>query len=732
MRSVRSVVRTLIAGFLALAGPVLAAPAVLAHAQEVQQRSFRTDGASSHQLTVSIDAINHSFATPGSTVTVSGTISNDTGSPLRGVQVQLLTQSEFFIAREGMDSYAAGGTGGNVFPQPVGTAYVLTGILHSHTTKRWTASFTTAEAGYGTFGVFPLVAQAEFSDGVASGTDRTFLPYWPGTRHSNPLNYADPLNTAWVWPLIDQPQEGPCPQTLATNSLAASLGTGGRLGTLLAVGQRWAQQDHLTWAVDPALLSDVKVMTKGYEVNSNSRCKGGTKMLADAAAKTWLSSLGAETKTEAMFVTPYGDADVSALAHAGLAGNLQADYQLGESVARKILVRSFGITGKSTGVGGAPAAAWPTDGVTDASTLTSLASSGGISTVVLNSNELPPISPSRDDAITATTTGTGGRMGVLLADSGLTGILGSASASSPAGTQFAAEQDFLAETAMIVAQAPFQQRSLVIAPPRRWDPSALEAAKLLSETFSAPWLRKVSLANLATTAGRLKSHQSLPASQVRPAELGESYLGQVMSVDSNMAVYKDLLYKPAPALLQQLDVAAANLESSDWRGAGVGGGLQAVGNLSGYLNDNEKNVRIITGTKLLLGGSSGPAPVSVQNGGQQAVEVWVKVTVPANSKLFVGGTQTPLTIEPGKIGTLTMTVHSGSIGTTQMQLQLVTKNGSPLPWTSVPLSVQATRYGRALLVLIGAALGVLVLTSVARWIRRLNGGRASGRSGGTG
>jgi hypothetical protein len=72
-----------------------------------------------------------------------------------------------------------------------------------------------------------------------------------------------------------------------------------------------------------------------------------------------------------------------------------------------------------------------------------------------------------------------------------------------------------------------------------------------------------------------------------------------------------------------------------------------------------------------------------------------------------------------------------------MQLQLQTEDGSPLTWTSQSLSVQATRYGRALLVLIAAALGVLVLTSVARWIRRwLNDGRndtkADGRSGGTG
>jgi hypothetical protein len=53
-----------------------------------------------------------------------------------------------------------------------------------------------------------------------------------------------------------------------------------------------------------------------------------------------------------------------------------------------------------------------------------------------------------------------------------------------------------------------------------------------------------------------------------------------------------------------------------------------------------------------------------------------------------------------------------------MRLQLVTKEGTPLPGKPQLFTVQATRFGRALLFLIGGALGVLVLTSLARWVRR--------------
>lgn len=726
MRSVRTVVRTLIAGFLALAGPLLAAPAVLAHAQEVQHQSSRTDRASSHQVTVSIDAMNHSFATPNSTVTVSGTVTNHTGSALQGIQVQLQTTAQDFLTRSDMDSYAAG-TNPSYPTYPVGTADVLSGTLRSGATAHWTASFSTSFVGYSVsqLGVYPLAAQAEYADGTPAASDRTFLPFWPGRVG------AQSLNVSWVWPLIDQPQQSPCGHTLATNSLAASVATGGRLSALLSAGTRWAQQDHLTWAVDPALLSDVNTMTRPYLVGGDSLCDGRTPTAASAAATRWLAQLRTGTAGEPMFLTPYADVDVSALTHDGLGNDLHTAYQLGESVARNILSRPFGINGESTGDGGSLAVGWPSDGVADASVLTSLASNGGISTTVLSSGEMPSTASPYEDALGSAATPDGGSMPVVLADSGLTSVLGSATAGSSAGGQFAAEQDYLAQTAMIVAEAPSLKRSLVVAPPRRWDPSAAEAAKLLEMTSSAPWLHKVPLSALASAARQLKTHKSLPNTQVGHDELSSHYLAHVTSTAANLAVYEDLLYQPAKDLLSTLNEAAIVPESTAWRGRTTAGWLVTT-NLADYLTFREQQVNIISGTrKLLLAGASGPAPVSVQNLGDLPVQVKV-VAVPENSQLSVGNGSTLMTVFPKKTGTQRMTVHSAGIGTTTMRLQLVTKHGMPLTWTAQSLSVQATRYGRALLVLIGAALGVLVLASVARWVRRLSGGKPDGRSGGTG
>jgi Family of unknown function (DUF6049) len=718
MQSVRTVVRTLIAVFLATAGPVLAAPAVRAHAQEVQQQSFRTNSAGSGQLTVSVDGVSPSYATPTATITVRGTVTNDTGSPVTGVQVQLLSSSQYFHTRSEMDSYPAGHDA-LVYLAPEGTAVTLPGTLHSGKTARWSASFTAASVGYPQFGVYPLAAQAEDPGGTPLAIDRTLLPYWPGNGG------PEPLNVAWIWPLIDAPQQGICGATLATNSLADSLGAAGRLGTLLDVGQQWAAQADLTWAVDPALLSDVNVMTSKYAVGGGSTCTGRQYEQPSVAAAQWLSLLRSSTTTEPMFFTPYADADVAALTRAGLQQNTRTAFRLGESAAAKILSRAAS----------APVA-WPTDGTANASTLTSLARDGGVSTVVLNSGEMPSIDGQYDNALNATRTADGATMGVLLADSGITSALGSASASSPAGAQFDAAQDFLADTAMILAEGPSLQRSIVIAPPRHWDPSAAEAGALLSMTSSAPWLHKTDLSSLAAAAAHLSTKAKAPTSAPRGA-LGADYTSQIAAVSASAGLYKDLLYRPAPNVLDTIDAAVTATTSAAWRGAGVTGGWQALINLGDNLRVNEKKVSIITGKKILLAGASGTTPVSVQNLLPVEVQVRVVATPSAGSQLSVSKFADLIRVPAGQTYTARVPLHSSAITTTTMQLQLQTEDGSPLTWTSQSLSVQATRYGRALLVLIAAALGVVVLTAVARWIRRwLNNGRnsakADGRSGGTG
>jgi hypothetical protein len=265
----------------------------------------------------------------------------------------------------------------------------------------------------------------------------------------------------------------------------------------------------------------------------------------------------------------------------------------------------------------------------------------------------------------------------------------------------------------------------MVAPPTGWDPSAAEANALLSITHGAPWLHPTGMSTLAAAAASVPSTTQVPAKQVSHSELSDGYLGKVATVQASLSVFKDLLYKPPARQVDSLDAALAVLQSSAWRGQGSPGGWLAMGLLSSYLQDSEKKVQMIASKKILLAGQSGETPVSVQNGLEWPIQVQVTAITPSGSQLQVGDFNRLLRVAAGKTNTTRIPVHSAMIGTATVQLQLATQNGSPLG-TAQPLSVEVTRFGRSLLLLIGGALGILVLTSAYRLRRkRLAGARNS-------
>jgi hypothetical protein len=735
MQTVRPVLRTLgalIAVLLAAFVPLFAgAPGAQASSVAVQQRV----------LTIAITAMTPTTAGPNSTVTVSGTLANHTGSAVGGITVQAMTSTSWFQYPEQMTLFTSGTATGTVaLPQQLqqaGTPYQVPATVPNGATVHWSVSFP-AGVFYAQFGVFPIQLQAGGADtaGTAyTATDRTFLPFWPG---GSTATQTKGLQVAWVWPLIDTPQQGACSQTLRTSELASSVASGGRLSTLLDAGAAWAQKDQLTWDIDPALLSDVSVMTRPYFTHGNDVCSERFAEKPSTAASQWLSQLGTSTAGEPAFLSPYANVDVAALSHSGRDGNIQAAYQLGETVAGQILPNTFGAKDTGTGDGAVLKAAWPADGRADAGVLTSLASEGGISTVVLSSNELQSTSAG-EDALARTINSVGTPMSVLFANSRITSLLGTASTARTQASQFTLTQDFLAQTAMIAAELPGTSRSLVIAPPTGWDPTPAAANTLLSITHDAPWLHSAGLSTLATEASKLPSTTHVPAKQVSGAELSDAYLDRVATAQGNVSLFKDLLYQPPARQLNQLDAAVATLESSSWRGSGLPGGWLAMTQLTGYLRDSERKVVMIASKKLLLAGQSGETPVSVQNGLGMAIQVQVMATTPPGSQLTVGTSDGVLRVQAGGSNTVKMSVHSSTIGTTTVQLQLVTQDGSPLSWTEQPLSVEVTRFGRLVLSIIGGALGILVLTSAYRLRRkRLAGARSGGSAdetaegGGTG
>src|SRR5207248_4853138 len=165
-----------------------------------------------------------------------------------------------------------------------------------------------------TFGVYPLAAQLS-SAGTVVDAARTFLPFWPGKHAARTVK---PLTIGWVWPLIDTPRRGACP-ALTSNELAGSVAPDGRLNALLEAGQgAGGRHAAITWAIDPALLSDVAVMRQPYRVSSRGDCSGGKTKQASRPAAAWLRHVKDLAGGQDFFVTPYADVDMAAMAHHGL------------------------------------------------------------------------------------------------------------------------------------------------------------------------------------------------------------------------------------------------------------------------------------------------------------------------------------------------------------------------------------------------------------------------------
>jgi Family of unknown function (DUF6049) len=705
----------LLAAVIAVAGGCLLATAPAAHAGETRRLAPLSSAS------VAINSVSPQVARPGGTVTVSGTVTNKSRRTLSGLSIQLRSSAAQLNARDDLTSYANGTLDADT---PVGTPVLVTEGLSSGATAQWRVSLPVTAIGISAFGVYPLAAQAVDAVGLPVGTARTFLPFWPGGAASG---LSQRLKVAWVWPLLNAPLQGICPQ-LTSNSLAGSIAPGGRLGTLLATGSAYAASAGLTWAVDPGLLQSAATMTHPYRVGGTAACSGGTIHRASPAAAQWLSAVRAASSSQQMFTTPYDDVDVAALSHQGLDSGLTSAYHQSQ-VAASSLLGTSSATGSSAGRGAASAMsgsiAWPADGLADSSVLANLAVNG-ISTVVLSSDEMPAPSGTfiPDDAVASTPTATGTTMKVLLADSAITGVLGSAT--SAPGSSFAVSQRFLAETAMIAAESPGLARSVVVAPPREWDPSAALAGQLLSEseTASAPWLAPGTLAALASSpvstvqAGRLPP----PDNHVSLGELNGFYLKQVGALDSQVRVYKSILFQPKAPYLSQLNEGVAATESSAWRGSAAAGaaGVTMLDRVTDYLTGAFRKVQIVNSARATLVGSSGTLPVSIVNGLPQSIQVRLEATVPPDGRLTVTGETPPglITVGAGQTVTARLSVRSTAIGDTTIGLRLLGKDGKPLPSAPVSLSVQSTQFGSTLLVIIYVALGVFVLTAIARAIRR--------------
>ncbi len=261
-----------------------------------------------------------STVTEGSTVTVTGTLTNTGAAPVREIEVRLqrgdvmTTRAELVAADADPDEATL----------LVGPWEPVPGILAPGESLPFRYSVDAERLSLAEDGVYPVLvnvnATTEEDIRERVGELSTFLVRRPAVPDER-------TTVAWLWPIASDTSRSPT-GGFADDELARSISPGGRLDRALTVVEGLpssgedgsadaAEQPALpvTLAVDPALVEELGLMAEGpYTVGPDDTPGQGTEAAAD-----FLERLRALAQVHQVVALPYGDVDADALESVGLA-----------------------------------------------------------------------------------------------------------------------------------------------------------------------------------------------------------------------------------------------------------------------------------------------------------------------------------------------------------------------------------------------------------------------------
>lgn len=654
-------------------------------------------------VTITVQQIDPRTVTPGSTVTVTGTLTN-TGRAAIDNLVLRLQSGTVLTSRDALRR-------NDEDPSPATTGFgefiELDGSLPAGASMPFRYQTTAAELGLAELGVYPVLVNV---NGVPSGDVEqrvgqveTYLPVF-----AQPV--AAPTSVSWLWPLVDRPHRDGT-GAFTDDDLAGAVASGGRLDRLLSIAEA-APAVPLTLVVDPMLVDTLQVMSApaGYRLVDGSAGRGA------AAAAAWLDRLRALATGHPVLALPYGDLDAVALTRGGLGDEVAAAVKAGQDlVAAGLDVQPL------------DELAWPVSGVLTEAALRVLRDAG-ISEVVLSESAFDPGSIDfrrTGSAVSTLQTGAGAAT-ALVTDSSLDTIV-AGSTGWPTGPRLA-EQRYLAELAMITAEAPSTTRSLLIAPPRRFDPSTAVAGAMLSDTTMLPWLAASGVTDLSAAPTTDRGPLVYPAPASRD-ELGDPGLRHLQDAVAGRKDFASMLVTATASDRQAAQAVTGPLEQAVWRAGSSywredpAGFAAAVASAGAAVEAQRERVLLVVPADGTYSLASAAAPLIFTVANQLPLPVQVRITVDASGAAGLStdnvGMQTLPAAGRALIEVPATVQRSGEF---RVSAAIFTPAGGTLG-APVQLRVRSTAYGVIALIITVAAGALLVLLFALRLIRRIRAGR---------
>ena len=608
----------------------------------------------------------------GRTVRATGTFT--TNKNLDDVVVRLEVGGSAFISRSAISEAAAAPP----YTSPVFDAVDDLRRVRKGETVGFKIAFPAENLPFSAAGVFPMrVVAIDGSTQEELASVASFLPW-------SPSGVGVPSRLLMFWPIIGDAElltGGPDQAQDTGDLLDSSLSSVGRLRTLVDAGEG----ARATWVIDPAVLDQA--------------AERGT-----PAAEEFLDAVADQAQSKPVVALPYGDPDVAAVADAGRPSFLVQ----GENKAQRVFSRLLATTARTD-------FSWPADGAGDEQTITTAARAGA-DFVLLDGEIAPLVSPP-----TYTPSGriawTDPDVDLLLADEPASAVVATP-ASSPSDVLLA-RQRFLAETLLHSLEIP-SERLLVIAPPRRWDPSPLWADALVDGVRHANWLNSVSL-DAAVKPGPPPDERKTPSI---PEDAASRQLPASMVVDAQSALTGN---RRLAAILTQPGRVTPPIEddlftsvSTAWRTDRVAAEI-AQGETIDHLNELRSKVRIVSqgGT---LAADRGSFPVTVRNQLDQAVVVTLGVTSTDPLRLRIDGADTPIRVAAEGTESVPIELDAVTSGRLSFEAQLKTPRGAAYD-EPITVAVDVRGFGRITLLIFGAAVALLVVAAGLRLVRRVRHAR---------
>ncbi|PJN41557.1 hypothetical protein CG747_07185 [Streptomyces sp. CB02959] len=681
--------------------PLLVAALQVPHAATAQ-----ADSAGTHPVSVTINAMSPAAPGKDDTVTVSGTLTNDSKSPItdahvglhRGTALNDRSSIEAVTKRTGYLSSADG-------PE-IGNHTEKVDKLDPGTSRTFTVSVPVKDLGLSTDGVYPLEVTLSGHTPSSSydqvlGIDRTFLPWQDAAP-------AKKTQLTYLWPLIStthltaetgaDAQQTP---VFRNDDLAAEIANGGRLQKMVELGKNLP----VTFVIDPDLLASVEAMTKTYRVHGPDGPLGKNQ----AVAMQWLNDLGNAVKGHEVVALPFGDPDLASLAHHGKSVPSSLSH-LGPAteLASKTVDTILGVKPRTDFT-------WPVNGAIDSS-IVDVATSAGAHNVITRSDSL------RDNGLSYTPTAArpiGGGNTAIVTDTQLSRAF--EGDMSKSGNASLAIQEFLAEAQMIGLENPEQQRSVVVAPQRMpTAPQAQAMAGALRNLEQANWTQQTKLGDAAKAKPDPNANRQIPSRSAYPSflrrqELPAEAFRQIEETQSSLDDFQVVLAQPE-RVVTPFGNAIMREMSTSWRGDDKGAAAFRA-SVRSYLDGLTKKVRLIPKSEATLSGRSATIPVTVQNNLLQGIQgLTLRLASSQPNRLDVGKSQ-QIKVDGGHSQSFKFETTANANGLAWVTAQLYTADGKPYgePMT---FRVNVTEITLTVMLVIAGGVLLLVLAGLRIYLQR--------------